>query len=1111
MKLSLRSTTQTALFIGLTIAAFAGYTFLVSAAAPNGGYTPGATLDPDCAPGDTDCIVQSSGGGASLATYAEDSTDVITPIASGDGSVAIGSDATASGTGSIAIGFDLAFGPGFDGPTATGTGSIAMGTQTLSSGIGSLAAGFATTATGNGSVAFGTLSSALEDSAFSAGDQTTASGYGSVALGNGTTASGYGSLAAGSQSIASGFVSFALGTEIEARSAHEIVMGRGVSPYTPASDSSWDVNDRLFTIGNADIGSSDAFTILKSGQVGIGIDNFEASADASALLTLGSTTQGFLMPRMTEAERDAISSPATGLQVYNTDDDEFNYYNGSAWVVLGGGGGSSQWTDIAGGSSLEFSGSGLDDVTIVDDDGFTGGLDMGVVGLAGDTRVDFSTGSFNSGDTVTGLTSGATATVRARVDISPYVNAYYLYNVTGTFIDGETLENQDTNTSVISSSPVVTTTDSFVWILDGDVTDADTMEMTGSDQVLFDNFTVSWASTTGHTANDQWSLMIDLPGIYYADGQVGIGTATPAYGFDHEGSFQSLFYDGSSISGMLFNNDDSTGFIRGDMGNDEWAGLTMNGAGTLEYHQRAGNGIKMILGDAAQSSWNSGEEFKFYFDSTNPAIRMGSVDNNNWDNNNGPTVGDRSIAIGFADTANVFGAPIASGAFSIALGTGSEASGPYSFAWGSPSVDYETTGPVASGFLSMALGGQSLASGDFSFASGIAPTASGVGSTAFSEGTASGNQSFAAGSATASAGKSFAANSATASATNATAFGQTTASGSYSFSAGGQGLQAYSGYEFGFGQYSTVYTPASAFSWDSADRLFNIGNGSGSGLTPTSDAFTILKSGLTGIGYDNFETSTETAILQVNGSILQTGASGCSLTADADGEIICTPSDQNLKENIITLSSGLDLVNALRPVTYDFKNSTYGSGEQLGFIAQELQGVIPQVVTNGPDYKSVNYGLITPVLAKAIQELDIKISDIQSLANEDNSFGDILRNWFASATNGIQEFVAGTVRAKNQLCIDDVCVTKSQLQNMIQVQSLNDGNTGNEEDLGGNVSEDVPPTDPEIAPLSDEQESEQDEIETPPEPSPEISEPEDTPMEESPAEPEASTESAPAV
>ncbi|MBL7670267.1 MAG: hypothetical protein JNM39_07250 [Bdellovibrionaceae bacterium] len=68
-----------------------------------------------------------------------------------------------------------------------------------------------------------------------------------------------------------------------------------------------------------------------SGIVGIGTN----APNASALLDIASTTKGVLLPRMTTAERDAIVTPANGLQVYNTTTTAPNFYNGSSWVALG--------------------------------------------------------------------------------------------------------------------------------------------------------------------------------------------------------------------------------------------------------------------------------------------------------------------------------------------------------------------------------------------------------------------------------------------------------------------------------------------------------------------------------------------------------------------------------------------------------------------------------------------------------------------------------------------------------------------------------------------------------------------------------------------------------
>jgi hypothetical protein len=77
-------------------------------------------------------------------------------------------------------------------------------------------------------------------------------------------------------------------------------------------------------------------SISSFSQIGIGT----IIPDASAELDLTSTTQGFLVPRMTNAEKNLITSPAAGLQVWCTDcgySGEAQVYNGSSWTNLIGG------------------------------------------------------------------------------------------------------------------------------------------------------------------------------------------------------------------------------------------------------------------------------------------------------------------------------------------------------------------------------------------------------------------------------------------------------------------------------------------------------------------------------------------------------------------------------------------------------------------------------------------------------------------------------------------------------------------------------------------------------------------------------------------------------
>lgn len=70
--------------------------------------------------------------------------------------------------------------------------------------------------------------------------------------------------------------------------------------------------------------------ITTQAQVGIGI----MTADPSAQLDVVSTTKGFLPPRMTTTERDSISTPATGLVIFNTTTNSLEYKSSTGWVSL---------------------------------------------------------------------------------------------------------------------------------------------------------------------------------------------------------------------------------------------------------------------------------------------------------------------------------------------------------------------------------------------------------------------------------------------------------------------------------------------------------------------------------------------------------------------------------------------------------------------------------------------------------------------------------------------------------------------------------------------------------------------------------------------------------
>ena len=77
-------------------------------------------------------------------------------------------------------------------------------------------------------------------------------------------------------------------------------------------------------------------TSVYAQNVGVGT----SSPDNSAKLDVSSTDGGLLIPRMTEVQRDAIATPATGLMIFQTDGTAgFYYYDGSAWTAIGSGSG----------------------------------------------------------------------------------------------------------------------------------------------------------------------------------------------------------------------------------------------------------------------------------------------------------------------------------------------------------------------------------------------------------------------------------------------------------------------------------------------------------------------------------------------------------------------------------------------------------------------------------------------------------------------------------------------------------------------------------------------------------------------------------------------------
>jgi len=128
-----------------------------------------------------------------------------------------------------------------------------------------------------------------------------------------------------------------------------------------------------------------------------------------------------------------------------------------------------------------------------------------------------------------------------------------------------------------------------------------------------------------------------------------------------------------------------------------------------------------------------------------------------------------------------------------------------------------------------------------------------------------------------------------------------------------------------------------------------------------------------------------------------TGASGASLSAHgaqftfaysgsayAVGSWISI-SDSRTKENVSSLTNSLAKINQLNPVKFSFTKDALKTANHYGLIAQEVEQVIPEIVSNShfeqgniKDIKAVSYTEIVPILIKAIQELSVEVATLKA-------------------------------------------------------------------------------------------------------------------------------------
>jgi hypothetical protein len=161
---------------------------------------------------------------------------------------------------------------------------------------------------------------------------------------------------------------------------------------------------------------------------------------------------------------------------------------------------------------------------------------------------------------------------------------------------------------------------------------------------------------------------------------------------------------------------------------------------------------------------------------------------------------------------------------------------------------------------------------------------------------------------------------------------------------------------------------------------------SGTAYFDKTGQFGISKVGITG------GTISGITSLGVSGNATITGTLGVT------GDITSQASDKRLKENIITITSALDKVDKINGVYFNFTdeanelNKNLSKNRQVGFLAQEIQSVLPEIVKpapfdidsdgnsiSGENYLTIHYEKVVPLLLQAIKELKLELDEVKKL------------------------------------------------------------------------------------------------------------------------------------
>ena len=121
----------------------------------------------------------------------------------------------------------------------------------------------------------------------------------------------------------------------------------------------------------------------------------------------------------------------------------------------------------------------------------------------------------------------------------------------------------------------------------------------------------------------------------------------------------------------------------------------------------------------------------------------------------------------------------------------------------------------------------------------------------------------------------------------------------------------------------------------------------------------------------------------------------------------------------------LEALLRLNPVSFNWKNESATSSPHSGLIAQDVQAVLPDLVSQGPDgYFTMNYAGLVTYIVKALQQFAAQLSE---LANTVASFADHFTTRELTFTRAQGDEIDTNTGKFRILCVEDLCVTRDQL------------------------------------------------------------------------------------